>query len=628
MKKTLLYMCALLLAVACTRPDEPEVPGGNKNDTTNVTPTNPEDTTVTPFDPQDTTATPDPSDIIDTIIPPVTADDLDFEVRSAITVVYSGSSAVVSGSVDSVEATVTGGEVVIRSAAKGLQIIASGNGTGSLKIYSEKKYQLLLQSLTLESTSGPAINNQGKKSLYLSLDGSSTLSDRSGYSNQNADGEDQKACLFSEGQIYVQGSGSLDVTGKNNHAIASDDYIIVNSGTLSLTTTADAAKALKANDYIRQIGGTINVVQSGSRVLEGTDASYCTGLKADSVIVIEGGVLNIQSSANGGRGLNADQGIVITGGEISIRMTGNGVSGSSSGGGGGRPGGGPGGGGWGGDSGSTSSTSTYTNPAIKTDGYVIVSGGHIALNTTGTRGFGIRAEGTITISGGVMNVQTTGSAAEGIESKTQIDMTGGCVYASSQNDDAINCAGPINFSGAWVYAISNGNDAVDSNYGRTGAIAISGGVVVALSSKGSPEEGLDCDNNRYITISGGYVLSGGAAQGGGGGWGGSSSSSSESVGSATQGYCFTGSYAITNGTYYGIYNSNDELLFTVKALTSVSSNNNSLSLVSAPSLTKNGSNYIKSSKSAPTGCSTGWDGYAWLGGSLSSTSSVKTFTGK
>lgn len=610
MKKILYFILLLAVAAACKH-NEPELPqGGNGGNE--------------PFNPQDTTSAPS-QDIIDTVIPPISSADIDFEAAGAIRIAYSGSSAEVSGSVDSVEVTVCGGNVVVSSKAKGLQIIASGSGKGSLKVYSEKKYQLVLQSLTLESTDGPAINNQGKKSLYLQLEGSSLLSDAQGYDTHNAEGEDQKACLFSEGQVIVQGSGSLSVTARNGHAFASDDYILICSGTLGLTTSTNAAKAMKANDYIRLSGGSVNVEQSGERVLEGSDASYCTGLKADSVIVIEGGQLSIRSAANGGRGLNADKGILIAGGTINIQMTGSGVASQSSGWGGGGPGGGPGGGGgWGGgNSGSTSSTSTYTNPCIKTDGYVIISGGSTTLTTSGTRGFGIRAKGAITTTGGTLDVRTTGSSAEAIESKTSISMQGGCIYASSKDDDAINSSGPISFEGAWVYAISNGNDAVDSNYGRTGAISISGGVVVALSSKGSPEEGLDCDNNRYITISGGYVLSGGALQGGG--WGGSSSN--ESVGSASQPYCFTGSYALQNNTYYGIYNSNDELLFCVKALTSVSQQANSLSLVSAPELSK-GTNTIRTSSEAPTGASASWQDYAFIGGTLSSTQSVKSFTGK
>lgn len=247
------------------------------------------------------------------------------------------------------------------------------------------------------------------------------------------------------------------------------------------------------------------------------------------------------------------------------------------------------------------------------------------FTTTGIKGFGIKAYGVITFTGGIFMVHTYGTRAEGIESKTTINLQGGRILSISEQDDAINCAGKIICSGAWVYAVSNGNDAIDSNFGRSGAITISDGVVVALSAAGSPEEGLDCDNNNYITIQGGYVFTGGGEQGGGGGWGGSSSGAS--VGSASQGYCFTGSYAITKNNYYTIKNASGETLFSIKALTSISSSKNSLSLISAPALTKNGTNTLYSGSTEPTG-NTQWDGYIYVGGSTSNMTTTKTFTGK
>ena len=325
----------------------------------------------------------------------------------------------------------------------------------------------------------------------------------------------------------------------------------------------------------------------------------------------------------------------------------------------------PGGGGsWGGTT--DTDTQTFTCTCIKCDGEISITGGTLTLNATGTKGTcgiktdgnltignagttgptmnikttgtyvsqtssgmesaysgdpkGIKAEGDILMYAGEVYVSTTGTAGEGVESKSYIEIAGGKLYSISQDEDAINCSGIIKVSGGWVYAVSNGNDAIDSNYGRSGAFTITDGVVVALSSKGSPEEGLDCDNNSYLTIQGGYVFTGGAAQGGGSG-------TSSSVGSASQGYCFTSSYAITSGNYYTVKNASGTVLFSIKALTSVSSNNNSLSLISAPALTKSGTNSIVYGTAEPTGDSS-WAGYIYVGGSTTNSTSAKTFTGK
>jgi len=699
-----------------------------------------------------------------------------------------------------VDISVAGADVVVNSVYPD-EVTYNLSGTsadGSLKIYSDYKYELVLNGLNLTNLDGPAINSQSKKKGTIKLQKSTTNTLTDGTSYADSD-EDQKGCLFSEGQLVFKGSGTLNVVAKYKHGIASDDYIEIENGTINVTTTANAAKAFKANDYISVLdegnSPVITVTQSGSKVIADGDVSYCAAMKADSTITIECGTITVNSSAEGGKGLNADRGVIVKGGTLNITLTGSGGTysqkavdatstggttpsgsttysvyfyASASSGGGGGPGGGgsssqwtnvqlykadgtlvgtlstkqvsdytayyytfpqgttgnyyftgtyssrsysgtttyscktstfaaptsadayyrpgsystsgstrtytlttwdpnsyqPGGGGGGGGSTDTD-TQTFTCTCIKSDGYISLLGGTITLKATGTKGTvgikcdgdltigsagtdgpkmtisttgtyitqtssgmdasyagdpkGIKAEGNIDMYSGEVYISTTGVAGEGMEGKSTITLAGGKLYAISEKDDAINCAGQIIFSGAWVYAVSNGNDAVDSNYGRSGAITISGGVVVALSSKGSPEEGLDCDNNSYIKISGGYVFSGGAAQGGGGG--------SSSVGSATQGYCFTGSYAISNNTYYTVRNASSDVLFTIKALTSISSSNNSLSLISAPTLTKSGTNTIKSGSAAPTG-STAWDGYIYVGGTSSASTSVKSFTGK
>ncbi len=711
-----------------------------------------------------------------------------------------------------VDIQVSGTDVLVHSAYPD-EVSYTLSGTcadGSLKIYSDYKYELVLNGLNLTNTEGPAINSQSKKKGTIKLQKSTvnTLTDGSTYADSGD--EDQKGCLFSEGQLVFKGKGTLNINAHYKHGIASDDYIEIENGTINVTTTAHAAKAFKANDYISVLNEgnspVISITQSGSKVIADGDVSYCAGMKADSTITIECGTITINSSAEGGKGLNADMGVIIKeGANINISLTGSGgtysqkaVDATATGGGttptsstntvyfyavptsaGGqgtsqwtnvqlykadgtlvgtlstkqvsdykayyytfpqgttgnfyftgtfttrtysgttsyscktstfaaptsadlyyRPGSysssgstrtytlvtwdpnsyQPGGGGTG--SSSDTDTQTFTCTCIKSDGYISLLGSTITLSATGTKGTvgikcdgdlvigqtgeagpvlnitttgtyvttsssssggggfpgggggpgggpgetsyagdpkGIKAEGNINMYSGTVTISTTGTAGEGMESKSTMTLAGGRIYAYSKCDDAINCAGQINFSGAWVYAVSDGNDAIDSNYNRSGAITISGGVVVALSSKGSPEEGLDCDNNSYIKISGGYVFTGGAAQGGGGG--------SSSVGSATQGYCFTGSYAINKGTYYTVYNASNVALFTIKAMTTLTSSKNTLSLISAPALTKSSSNYIKSGSAAPTGSET-WDGYIYVGGTSSASTAVKTFTAK
>ena len=219
-------------------------------------------------------------------------------------------------------------------------------------------------------------------------------------------------------------------------------------------------------------------------------------------------------------------------------------------------------------------------------------------------------------------VNTSTDGAEGLESKTAIYIEGGKHYFKCY-DDCINSSGCIYFNGGVTICYGYGNDAVDSNAGKSGAITIGNGTVFAYTTKGSPEEGLDCDNNSYIVIKGtGTAISAGAQQGGGGGWGGSSSSA---IGSATQGYTlYTSSVSYTAGRYYTLADASGNNMVTFSFEAACSS---SLSLITATGM-KSGSTYtVKYSTTAPTDATTTWHGL-YLGSSHAGTTSAFSFTAK
>ena len=194
----------------------------------------------------------------------------------------------------------------------------------------------------------------------------------------------------------------------------------------------------------------------------------------------------------------------------------------------------------------------------------------------------------------------------------------------------MNSAGKIIFNGGVTVCYSNGNDAIDSNAGTTGAITIGDGVVFTYTTKGSPEEGFDCDNNSYIQITGtGIGISAGGSQGGGGGGGGrpggGGSSSGNTISNAMQGYAFvTSTVSYTAGRYYTLADASDNNLVTCSFEASCSS---SLSLFTATGMTKNSSYNVKYSTTAPTDATTSWHGL-YLGSSHKGTTSVTSFTAK
>jgi hypothetical protein len=151
-------------------------------------------------------------------------------------------------------------------------------------------------------------------------------------------------------------------------------------------------------------------------------------------------------------------------------------------------------------------------------GRIIVNGGDITLKVADDGIVASYEDGDATIipdviiNGGKINIETTGSGGEGIESKATLSINNGEIYIKAV-DDAINAGKAIYINGGTIVAYSTTNDGIDSN----GTMTITGGHIFAIGAK-SPEEGFDCDNNTF-KITGGLMV----------GVGGSTSSPTASV---------------------------------------------------------------------------------------------------
>ncbi|MBR1563749.1 MAG: carbohydrate-binding domain-containing protein [Paludibacteraceae bacterium] len=500
--------------------------------------------------------------------------------NSSVSVSWSGSTATISELPDGVTATNESGYVTITSTVKNIEYVLSGSGSGQLKVYSDYKYKLTLNSLTLTCSNGPAINNQSSKSLYLVLDGSSTLSDGSTYADSS---EDQKAALFSEGQIIVTGDGSLTVNGNFKHAIASDDYIRIREGELTLKATG--SDGLHANDGIIINGGSLSINAASE------------GIQCDtSSVVITAGTVNI--TAAGDKGILAYSSIDISGGTITIKSVDKGIKSKA---------------------GNISVSSASIDITTSGDdgkgilaklGQINITSGVINVNTVGSSAKGIKAQGNINISGGTINVICEGgsssasfapqagpgggmgggtqpggmgggtqpggmgggtqpggmggneaSGPEGIESKSALTISGGTVYAQS-SDDAINSGGDLTITDGYVCAYSTGNDGMDAN----GDCYIKGGIVYAIAAGGA-EVGIDANSEerKQLTVSGGSVVAIGGLEKG----------SSVSIKSTSATY--------SNNTWYALYD-NSTLVFAFKTPAS-GANSMTVCTKSAPTLT-------------------------------------------
>lgn len=221
-----------------------------------------------------------------------------------IAIVWNGANATITGSHDSVSVTSSNGYVTVNSMVRDISYTLSGNGQGQLTIYGTNRHQLVLNNLTLTCSDGPAINNQCKKSCFVVLQGTNSLTDGSSYASSE---EDRKGTFFSEGQVIMSGGGSLTIKGNYKNGLCSDDYIHFMQSTGKLTITA-VNKGIEANEGIYFDGGTF-VINAGGE-----------GIESDSVLVVNGGEIYVKASDDA---INSGDDLTISGGMVMAYSTGN-----------------------------------------------------------------------------------------------------------------------------------------------------------------------------------------------------------------------------------------------------------------------------------------------------------------
>lgn len=267
-----------------------------------------------------------------------------------VNIVYNGTNVTVTGDTKGY-VTTNGADVIVNTGTDtdSLLLVLSGSTTnGSLLVYRESKFGIQLNGVNIHHANGPAINNQCGKSLYLHVaDGTTnTLTDGTAYTEQEYD---QKGALFSEGQMIFLGTGSLSVTGNCKHAIACDDYIIIdenvklqatsttgngikvndglwiNNGTLDINVTADGARGIKCDNVVEITGGTTTITTSGNCVYDDDADEYSSAacIKCDLDFTMSGGTLTMTSSGDGGKGINSSAKVLFSGGTLSAITTGD-----------------------------------------------------------------------------------------------------------------------------------------------------------------------------------------------------------------------------------------------------------------------------------------------------------------
>ncbi len=500
----------------------------------------------------------DDTDNPDVVVPGET-NTKDTSFANAVVIKFNGSTATVTNpfSAAGVTVTVTNADVIVNAVITNsteINYVLSGTTTnGSFKLYSDYKFNLVMNGVSLLNTDGPAINIQsGKKVTVNVLSGTNNyLTDGATYATST---EDQKGTFFSEGQLNFTGTGNLTVTGKYKHAICSDDYINIESG--NITVAASVSDGIHSKDYFKMTGGTVKIT-SGSdgidcdegyvqidggtitvtSVDDGITASYDDGATdITPYIKISGGTLNITTSGEKGNALKSESYTTINSATaITLKTTGQGAKGIKT----------------GGDITITNALLDITTtgnafydtddadiaaPAgINCDGNFVMTAGTVTINSSGKAGKGITVDGTADVNGGTLNITATGadftygtnsSEAKGFKSDGAMTISNGTINVAAK-DDGIKSETSITISNGTIkitqstegieapyITISGGNhnivssdDCLNSTFGTGGErndnslLTISGGTTVVSTTGG---DGMDSNGN--ITITGGTII--------------------------------------------------------------------------------------------------------------------------
>ncbi|MBQ7210234.1 MAG: carbohydrate-binding domain-containing protein [Paludibacteraceae bacterium] len=463
-----------------------------------------------------------------------------------VSIVYGTSSAsvTVAGNVAQyVTPTLSGAHVTIAQsntdAVSGNEItyqLSGSTSNGSLTLGGSYKCTVSLAGVTLTNPNGAAVYITNSKRIQISAKKSTTNTITDGASGS------QKACIYSKGQIQLQGNGTLNVVGNTKHGIKSASYISIKNLTLNITSTV--GDGINCEEYMEIKSGTVTLSGIGDDGIQcDLGGTTSTGIKTDHEdedtgnIYISGGTVNVAITAAAAKGIKCDGDLYITDGAITATTSGGGA--------------------W-----DTDELKTKACAGLSADGNIAISGGTLVLTSTGAGGKGISGDGTfvvsdsasitittsgqavvasssgtisvvsnsqtldyyttnyksspkgikidgaITISGGKISITTGGAGGEGMESKSTLDITGGEI-AINAYDDGINSGDVLTISGGMVYSRATNNDGIDAN----ADCYINGGLIYAIGAS-SPEVAIDALENRTLYINGGTIVAIGGLESG------------------------------------------------------------------------------------------------------------------
>ena len=252
-------------------------------------------------------------------------------VVHTVTVTFAGDTALVDlGHAPEVTATTEGANVNILSTntRHELEFVLQGESShGSLTYEGPLKCKFYLNGLNLHSTKGAAINIQcGKRiDLILNPGTENVISD--------AAGGEQKAAFYCKGHLEVEGSGSLTVTGRSKHGIATKEYMQLKRSTGNITVNGAVSDAMHVGQYFQMNGGTVRLYGQGGDGLQVEQVTLDDDITPDAtkedngMMFIRGGSLDITAANDDTKAIKVPCDLTVNGGTFTLVASGDGSRG-------------------------------------------------------------------------------------------------------------------------------------------------------------------------------------------------------------------------------------------------------------------------------------------------------------
>lgn len=191
---------------------------------------------------------------------------------------------------------------------EGVYHLTGSISDGMITVNTKGNIKLILDNVNISNSNGPAIYVISAKKIVISTsDGSiNTLSDGSNYSNLD---DDVEGVIYSKDDLILEGDGTLVINSNKGDGIVGKDNIKIKNGTYNIKATDDG---IRGKDSVYIVDGIFNITAAGDgikstnekdsslgfvKIMKGTFKieAGMDGIQAESKLLIEDGEFEIMT---------------------------------------------------------------------------------------------------------------------------------------------------------------------------------------------------------------------------------------------------------------------------------------------------------------------------------------------